>query len=131
MRGYWLKLLLAGAVWLVVVSAGCRQRSDQELAEQKAIERHQQAIRQQAAFQETIKQIGEANLAKALESFVNMAKNGRLPGLSPTAHGTMTLEKLPVISPNGPYFLSGGSSSHYQRFSAQEPLLRRGADLQQ
>jgi hypothetical protein len=107
MRGYCSKLLLAGAVWLVVVSPGCRQRSERELAEQKASERHQQDIHQQAAFQERIRQIGEANLAKAVESFVSMAKSGRLPGLSPTAHGTMRLEKLPVITPNGPYFLSG------------------------
>jgi hypothetical protein len=107
MRAYYSKLLLLGAVWLVVVSPGCRQRSEQELAEQKAIERHKQDIRQQAAFQETIEQIGAANMAKAAQFFVNSAQNGRMPGLSPNAHGTMRMEKMPVISPTGPYFLSG------------------------
>ena len=107
MPAYCSKLLLLGAVWLVVASPGCRQRSERELAEQKAIERHKQDIQQQAAFQEAFRQIGEDNMAKAVQFFVNSAQNGRMPGLSPNAHGTMRMEKMPVISPNGPYFLSG------------------------
>jgi hypothetical protein len=107
MRAYCSKLLLLGAVWLVVASPGCRQPSEQELAEQKAIARHEQDIRQQAAFQETFRQIGAAKMAKAARFFVGSAHNGRMPGLSPNSHGTMRMEKLPVISPNGPYFLSG------------------------
>ena len=107
MRAYCSKLLLSAAVWLVLVSPGCRQSSERELAEEKAIERHEQDIRQQAAFQETIKQIGPAKMAEAGQFFVGLARNGRLPGLSGNAHGSMRMEKMPVISPNGPYFLSG------------------------
>jgi hypothetical protein len=100
------KLLLAGAVWLVVASPGCGQRSERDLAEQKAIERHEQDIRQRAAFQSTIKQVGVAKLTEGARFLVGMARSGRIPGLSRNAHGTMRMEKLPVITPNGPYYLS-------------------------
>jgi hypothetical protein len=131
MRAYCSKLLLLGAVWLVVASPGCRQPSEQKLAEQKAIARHEQDIRQQATFQETFRQIGAAKMAKAARFFVGSAHNGRMPGLSPNSHGTMRMEKLPVISPNGPYFLSGEVHLITSDSPPGELLLRHGADLQQ
>ncbi len=101
------KLLLAAAVCLAAVSlvAGCR-KSAQELAEQKAIARHEQDVQRKQALMNEVKGLDTDRISRGAGFLEMLHENGRLPGYSKDAHGNLRLEKPPTISRKGPYYWS-------------------------
>jgi hypothetical protein len=101
------RLLLTGAICLAVVSlvSGCH-KSAQELAEQKAIERHEQDVKRRNELIKEIKTLDTGRISRAADFLGTLHENGRLPGTSKDADGSLRLDKLPTVSPNGPYYWS-------------------------
>jgi hypothetical protein len=99
------RLLVFGALLAVVSS--CHKPTAREIAEQKAIERHERGVAEKKMFMEIIRQLGETKIREGVEFFIGLGREGRLPGISgKDVHGSLRLDKPPAISPTGPYFLS-------------------------
>jgi len=101
------KLLLTGAICLAAISfvSGCR-KSAQELAEQKAIERHEQDVKRRNELIKEIKTLDTDRISRGGNFLGMLHENGRLPGTSKNTDGDLRLDKLPTVSPNGPYYWS-------------------------
>jgi hypothetical protein len=100
-----LKLLFVGAICVAAVSlaSSCR-KSAQELAEQKAIERHEQDVQRRKELVKTIKKLDTDRISKSADFLGMLHESGRLPGTVKDADGELRLDKLPTVSPNGPYY---------------------------
>jgi len=101
------RLLFAGAIGLAIVFlvSGCH-KSAQELAEQKAIERHEQDVQRRKELIKEIKTLDTGRISKAADFLGMLHEDGRLPGASKDADGELRLDRLPTVSPNGPYYWS-------------------------
>ena len=51
-----------------------------------------------------IKTLDTGRISKAADFLGTLHENGRLPGASKDADGELRLDKLPTVSPNGPYY---------------------------
>jgi hypothetical protein len=100
-RGLW---LLGLAMSFLV--GGCHHPSAQELAEQKAIARHEREARQRKAIVDLLRQGGMAHIYGGGEFLDHLQKAGQLPGLAKGKPVNGNLEKKPEISPNGRYFFT-------------------------
>lgn len=107
MRTRPLKLWFAAVVCLTAVSlvSGCR-KSAQELAEQKAIARHEQEVQRKKTLLKEIRTLDTDRITRGANFLGLLHERGQLPGSSKAAHGNLRLEKLPTISPDGPYYWS-------------------------
>jgi len=107
MKAHGGKLLFAGAVCLAAASLvfGCR-KSPQDLAEQKAIERHEQEVNHRNALMKEIKTLDTDRISRGANFLGMLHDTGRLPGFPKGKDGQLRLDKLPTVSPNGPYYWS-------------------------
>jgi hypothetical protein len=101
-----LKFSIAICLAVAILGPGCRQKSSREMAEQKALARHEREEQQRQAFVKLMRQGGMARMSKGAQFLVGLARNGRLPGLSANEHGQLRLDKPPEMSAKGPYFFS-------------------------
>ncbi len=105
----WRRALSLCFLWLLlpVCLPACHKPTAREIAEQKAIERHEREVAEKKAFIGIIKQLGETKIREAVEFFIGLGREGRLPGIwGNDVHGSLRLPKPPAISPGGPYFIS-------------------------
>src|ERR1700744_5323597 len=91
---------------LLFLVAGCHRPTAQELAEQKAIARHEREARQRKAIVDLLRQAGMKRIYQGGEFLEHLQKTGQLPGLAQDAHGDGKLERKPEVSPNGRSFFT-------------------------
>jgi hypothetical protein len=104
LQGRRLQFLIVVCLMAVSLVSGCR-KSEREMAEQKAVERHEQEVQQRNALLTAIKGPDAARIFKGLRFLQTLGHNGQLPGFSGNEnhHGTLTSEKH-AVTPGGPYF---------------------------
>ena len=90
----------------IALVAGCEKPSEREVAEQKAIARHQQESQQIKELQSYFRD-PNSPITKALRALISLHDQGQLPGVGKEEHGVARLElPKPVGEPKSPYFWS-------------------------
>ncbi len=100
------KLLWVPILGLLVVFpvTGCK-KSAQELAEQKAIARHEHDEHEKKAFEQIFQGPNRSRLRESVGALVALAQENQLPGASEEdKHGSLNLDHIPELHPNGPYY---------------------------
>ena len=90
---------------MIFFSSGCRKSKD-KVAEQVAIEKHEQELKTNAAVQALMKDTNFAQAVKSMAFLKSLKNSGRLPGVSKDEHGTIRAEKTPTTNATNSYVYS-------------------------